>query len=564
MAQHMMIRSLRRWLSIAGILAGLNACGGGPSSSQAANPDFQISATALSPAAVTAGSSGSSTITIAALGGFSGAVALACSGLPNGASCLFDPASVTGSGTSQLTVSISTAAMPGSYSFNVQGSSGSMNHNLALTLAVQSQIQHVVIIFQENRSPDNLFQDQNLINAGADIASSGKNSKGQIISLAKGTLQTNYDLGHTHMSFTEMYDDGAMDGADKISVSCAAGATDCPPPNPQYIYVDPATVAPYFELAETYTFGDRMFQTNQGPSFPAHQFIISGTSAPAPPGDVTSDLFAAENMSPATANNATGCTAAADVSVFLIDPSGNETQSMYPCFDHPTLTDLLDANGISWRYYAPGPGSIWTGPNAIKHMCVPNSTATQCTGTDWTSSVILQSKQILTDVANGQLAGVTWVIPDGAYSDHARMNDGSGPSWVASVVNAIGNSTFWPSTAIIVTWDDWGGWYDHVPPPSIYNSYEYGFRVPLIVVSPYAKAHYISHVTHDFGSILKFTETMFHLPVVDSSYADARADDLSDCFDFNQTPLSFKTINSALKAKFFIEDNRPPSPPDDD
>ena len=439
----------------------------------------------------------------------------------------------------------------------------------------QSKIQHVVIIYQENRTPDNLFHDQNLINAGADIATSGKNSKGEITPLTSGTLKNDYDLGHSHLSFTEAYDNGAMDGADKDGVSCVPGSQNCPPPNAEYVYVDPSDAAPYFEMAETYTFGDRMFQTNQGPSFPAHQFILSGTSAPTAPGTTMSDLFAAENplglKTTTEDNNDTGCTAPTQEYVWLIDPTGTENQQMYPCFDHPTLTDLLDTNKISWRYYTPSAGVIWTAPNAIKHICVPNSTGTQCTGSDWTNNVVLNSKQVLTDVASGQLAAVTWVIPDGPYSDHAGFNDGTGPSWVASVVNAIGNSSFWSSTAIIITWDDWGGWYDHVPPPSIINSYEYGLRVPLIVVSPYAKPAYVSHQVNDFGSILKFIEGTFALPSTvapgaSPAYADALSTtgDLSDCFDFSQTPLTFKTINSALKAEYFINDKRPPSPPDND
>jgi phospholipase C len=162
---------------------------------------------------------------------------------------------------------------------------------------------------------------------------------------------------------------------------------------------------------------------------------------------------------------------------------------------------------------------------------------------------------------------VSWVIPDGKASDHSDISTGEGPSWVASVVNAIGNSQYWGNTAIIITWDDWGGWFDHVAPPSVRNSYEYGFRVPLIVVSPYAKAAYISHQNHDFGSILKFTETVFNLGSIDTQaggYADSRADDLSDCFDFKQTPLTFTTIPSKYDASFFLNDKRPPSDPDDD
>lgn len=235
------------------------------------------------------------------------------------------------------------------------------------------KIQHVVVIFQENRTPDNLFHDSVLISRSADIASRGVNSKGQVIQLTPTSdgLITDYDLDHGHGSFLAMYDGGKMDGADLIPVGCAPHVTKCGPPDPWFQYVEPSKVQPYFQLAETYTFADRMFQTNQGPSFPAHQFILSGTSAPTP----TSDLFAAENPeanpSLGAVDNDTGCAAPAAEIVMLIDPNGIESPA-YPCYDHPTLTDLLKARSISWRYYAPYGGSIWTAPNAIQHMCVPN------------------------------------------------------------------------------------------------------------------------------------------------------------------------------------------------
>ncbi len=128
-------------------------------------------------------------------------------------------------------------------------------------------------------------------------------------------------------------------------------------------------------------------------------------------------------------------------------------------------------------------------------------------------------------------------------------------------MNAIGNSPYWLNTAIFITWDDWGGWYDHVA-PAIFNSYEYGFRVPLIVVSPYAKPGYVSPVTHDFGSILRFTEELYQLPSL--GYSDARADDLADCFDFTQTPLAFQPVAAQHDATYFLNDPRPPTDPDDD
>jgi phospholipase C len=441
----------------------------------------------------------------------------------------------------------------------------------------QSKIQHVVVIFQENRSTDNLFQDPVLISRGADIQNYGINSQGAKVPLTPVPLAIDWDDSHTHSSFLAMWDNGKMDGADLIPLD------KCPkvcvtPANRPFNYVQASDIQPYYTLAETYAFSDRMFQTNQGPSFPAHQFIISGTSAPSPPGQPNSNLFVADNQTGGPDPTITGCLSAAGEYVLLIDPANpdpntNETQPIFPCFDHPTATDLLDAQGISWRYYAWSPGFLWTGPDAIRHICGPSPgtpNATACTGTDWQSSVVINSAQVLTDIQNNHLAGVSWVTPSIPQSDHSGdLTTTEGPSWVASIVNAIGSSSYWSNTAIIITWDDWGGWYDHVAPPVI-NSYEYGFRVPLIVVSPYAKAAYVSHQVNDFGSILKFIEEVFSLPNVAPGaappYADALSNtaDLSDLFDFSQTPLTFHTVPANLDANYFIHDKRPPQNPDDD
>jgi phospholipase C len=560
------------------LLLGLAACGGGRSSSP---PGFGLTVATLSPATVTAGDAATAKVTVTSENGYAGSVTLSCTVTNAGTpapTCAFSPSPVSVSGgaagTSTLTVSTSGSTPGGSYSVSVTATDASgltsLNGPQTLSLIMRAVIQHVVIIFQENRTPDNLFQDPVLVARGADIASSGKNSSGQTIALSpidlgtSGSNPQNYDLSHAHAAFVAMYDGGKMDGANLIPCSPAAN---CPPnahPNPQFMYVKPADVQPYFALAETYTFGDRMFQTNEGPSFPAHQFIIAGTSAPT----ATSPLFAAENpaLSPA------GCIAAATNTVAMIDAAGSETSQppQYPCFEHPTLTDLLGTSAVTWRYYAPSAGSIWTGPVAIEHICQPQTVSgvLTCTGSEWTGSVVIPQTNVLLDIANGQLAQVSWVIPDGLDSDHPSSNDGSGPAWVAAIVNAIGNSDYWANTAIIITWDDWGGWYDHVAPTVIDDGiswgsgYVYGFRVPLIVVSPYAKAKYISHVTHDFGSILKFVETTFALPSL--GYADVRSDDLSDCFDLTQAPVSFHMIPAARNAADFISDKHPPVPPDDD
>jgi phospholipase C len=503
---------------------------------------------------------------ISASGEFAVASSTCGSTLGTGAQCnigvTFAP---TAAGPQTGTLSISDSA-PGSPSQVALSGSGAAEQTWG-------NIQHVVIIFQENRSTDNMFQDPVLIANGADIASSGLNSAGQTIELAPMDLGSNgsspqvYDLDHSHKAFLAMYDGGKMDGADKIVVNCF-GVTSCPPPNPQFKYVLPSDVAPYFQLAEQYTFADRMFQTNQGPSFTAHQFIISGTSAPT----ATSNSFASGNIAGAAAGTQDGCLAPPGAYTTLIGPNGQTLpESIFPCFEHPTLTDLLEAAGVSWRYYTPSAGGLWTAPNAIEHMCGPNPTppnATACVAADWTSHVVINTKAVLTDIANGQLASVSWVMPSGLASDHAAMNNGSGPSWVASIVNAIGASSYWSNTAIFITWDDWGGWYDHVAPQVIDDGvswgsgYVYGFRVPLIVVSPYAQQGYISHVNHDFGSILNFIEHVYNLPSL--GYADAYADDLSDCFDFNQTPQAFKAVKAPLAAEDFLKDHTAETDPDDD
>ncbi|MBV9233496.1 MAG: hypothetical protein JO030_05585, partial [Candidatus Eremiobacteraeota bacterium] len=322
-----------------------------------------------------------------------------------------------------------------------------------------------------------------------------------------------------------------------------------PPPDAAYGYVPQSETAPYFALAKQFTFGDRMFQSNQGPSFPAHQYIISGTSTIRN----GSPMRAAGNPFTPFGGFTGGCDSPPGSFVALIDPVGNERQAVYPCFERLTLMDLLAAKSRSWRYYQArtGPG-LWNGPDAILHL--RNSPK-------FSRDVVTPPKAVLTDIAQGRLADVVWVTPTFLASDHAALTNGSGPSWVASVVNAIGHSRYWTDTAIFVTWDDWGGWYDHVPPPQ-YNSYEFGFRVPLIVISPYAKQHYVSHRRHEFGSILRFVEEVFDLGSLHAT--DARSDDLSDCFDFTQPARRFETIAAPMNARDFLRLRDEGGAPDDD
>jgi phospholipase C len=443
----------------------------------------------------------------------------------------------------------------------------------------QTKFQHVIIVIQENRTPDNLFGSNPNFEPGVDIATSGVNSHGTTVPLTAVALANCYDISHSHDAFEAMLTKGADKEITKANHGCKL------PNNPQFKYVDNSsgTVQPYFDIATNYGFANRMFQTNQGPSFPAHQFLFGATSAPI----ADTSLFAAENMSSHGAG--AGCVAPAGQRVRLIDQNGSEqTQKpVYPCLEHPTLSDNLEAAtpGLGWRYYTTTADSIWTAPSAIKHICNPSTgSKPSCVGADWLDHVVLHDPAlVLTDIGSCQLQAVSWVTPTPAESDHAAVNSGLGPAWVASIINAVGKQTcgsesYWQDTAIVVLWDDWGGWYDHVSPfdivkaPAWGSGYAFGFRVPLLVVSAYTSPGYVSNNIMDFGNIVYFVEQNFGLGFIGpggdahGEYADYYASPrgaLQDFFSL-KTPRPFTPIPARQGAEVFLNQPAAQTGPDDD
>jgi phospholipase C len=388
-----------------------------------------------------------------------------------------------------------------------------------------SPIQHIVVIMQENRSFDNLFNGF----PGADTVRSGLD-KGVVIPLKPVRLTDGRDLEHTHRRWWKDWDNGAMDDFAQEAVN---------PSTLPYSYVPEADVEPYWTMARDYTLGDRMFQSNTGPSFVAHQYMIAGQS-----GDVAEDPTGA----------VWGCDAAPSATAALLGPEGTELPGVYPCFDYQTVADLLDAKGVTWRYYAPGADTgffVLSAYQAIRHIRF---------GDDWTEKVISPQNRVLVDIAHGELAQVTWIVPDRTHSDHPGSGSAEGPDWVASIVNAIGNSPYWDSTAIFITWDDWGGWYDHVDPPKV-DEMGPGFRVPLLVVSPYAKHGYVSHRMHEASGFIRFIEYNFGLGTLGTR--DAGSDAFADCFDYTQKPQPYTVIQTRVGPDVLIRE-QPSGPPDDD
>ncbi len=249
-----------------------------------------------------------------------------------------------------------------------------------------------------------------------------------------------------------------------------------------------------------------------------------------------------------------GCDAPPGTAVPTLNPDRTQGLGIFPCFDYTTLGDELDAAHLTWRYYAPPINqlALWSTYDAVRHIRY---------GNDWTTNVISPETRVLSDVAAGNLAAVTWVIPDLANSDHAASNSTSGPQWVSSIVNTIGKSAFWQSTAIIVLWDDWGGWYDHVSPPQL-DVHGLGVRTPLIVISPFEKHAYVSHVQYETGSVVRFIETQFDLSVLAAS--DARAADLGDCFDLSAPNGTFHPLAVWRSMRDFLNERSSEKPRDTD
>jgi phospholipase C len=401
-------------------------------------------------------------------------------------------------------------------------------------------IQHVVIVVQENHSFDNLFATF----PGADGATTGKMSNGKTIKLIKSNLYSPKLLDNSHAAFLVDYDGGNMDGWNEVYVSSQA----CP--KCAYEYVDPKQIAPYWTMASEYGLADHMFPSETSGSFSAHQDLIRGDSA----------LTSQESMIDFPSHGPWGCDAPPGTTVPLITSQNKYIQAgPFPCSNqfpsspgYETLRDLLDAKSLSWKYYTP---SLFGGGLAGAYWDAYDVIYPVRNGPEWTTNISSPEKNIFKDITSGKLASVSWVIPDGVNSDHAGFaKTDTGPSWVAQVVNAVGNSQYWNSSAIIIVWDDWGGWYDHVAPPQL-DYAGLGFRVPMIVVSPYAKAGYISSTQYEFGSIIKFVEDVWDLGRLGTT--DERANSINDMFDFNQSPRAFKPIPAKYSKAYF--ERQPPS-----
>jgi phospholipase C len=364
-------------------------------------------------------------------------------------------------------------------------------------------IEHVVFLIKENRTFDNLFGTF----PGTDGVSVGYD-RGVRRPLSRGTDGSigSEDIPHCYTCSLEAWNDGKMDGFNQGPVSDRWA----------YTQLDRSQLPNYWRWAREFVLADNFFSSAQGPSFPNHLYSIAAQSGGAHDNP--------RRTGPFRSSNTFGCDAPKGQTVTIVDSEGHEKR-VQPCFDFATEGDLLTKAGIDWAYYAAKPdqlGYIWSAYSAIRHI---RETM------EW-SRHVLPVDDLIADIRADRLPPVTWITPRYEVSEHPQYNFCLGENWSTQVINAIMRSPMWKDTAIFITWDDYGGFYDHVPPPQL-DGFGLGIRVPLLVISPYAR-NGVDHQLGEFSSVLRFIEDNWGLRQLTDR--DRLATDLSYDFDFARRP----------------------------
>ena len=368
-------------------------------------------------------------------------------------------------------------------------------------LPTNTPIKHFVVLMQENHSFDNYFGTY----PGADgippdtcmpIDNSRDPSRPRTTTECVEPFhlegQAILDLGHSGGVHDAQYNNGRMDGFIKVFTDRRGVGSQA------MGYYDDRDIPYYWNVADNYVLFDRLFTSAAGGSVWNHMFWVTGT-----PGNPDADLLL---------------------------PGG---------FDHvPTIFDRLQEAGVSWKFYVQNykpeitfrtPG---VGDDASQIVWVPPLNYNRFLDDPALSSRIVDMSEYYRDLAAGTLPAVSYMVPSGA-SEHPPGSIQAGERFVRTLVNGLMASSSWNTSAFMWTYDDWGGWYDHVAPPSV-DQYGYGFRSPSLLVSPYARQGHVDHTTLDFTSQLKFIENNWGVPPLGDR--DRAAEDITSAFDFSSGP----------------------------
>jgi phospholipase C len=277
------------------------------------------------------------------------------------------------------------------------------------------------------------------------------------------------DLCHSTACARADYDGGKMDGFLSTEGS-----------KETFGYYDQSDIPYYWSLALNYTLFDDYFTSAMGPSLPNHLYLVAGQD----------DRVA--------------------------DSVVNQRSNL----DIGSIAGSLEAAHVSWAYYSP---YVVGNENALGLIPSVAHNATM-------SRHLAMTDAFLTDLQSGNMPSVSYIMADDGYNEHPPADVATGQAWVRSIVSAIQATSYWPSTVVFITWDDYGGWYDHVAPPQV-DGHGLGFRVPLLMVSPFAKHGYVDHTLSDHTSLMKFVERTFGL--LPLTQRDATSSGLTDALSFN-------------------------------
>jgi phospholipase C len=316
------------------------------------------------------------------------------------------------------------------------------------------------------------------------------------------------DLPHEWEDAHAVYDNGRMDGFVWVEgTSYTMG------------YLDERDIPNYWAYARHYTLCDRFFSSQMGESLTNHLYMVAAQS-----GGLLHGLDSVEEAEAVRDGHD--------------DPGG---------FSFDAIVNLLNQGHITWKYYVettplaggefpPDSHGLLGHPNPKKFsLWNPLPAFKKVRENPGSIARLVDLKDYFADLKGDTLSQVSFIVPAFDDSEHPPALAQEGMWYVTTLINALMESKYWNDSAIVLTWDDFGGFYDHVPPPEV-DAFGYGPRVPCLVISPYAKPGYISHYVYDFTSVLKFVEERYSLPHLTAR--DARATSILDCFDFNQKPLS--------------------------
>ena len=385
----------------------------------------------------------------------------------------------------------------------------------------QTPIKHFLMLLQENHSFDNYFGTF----PGADGVPAGTCMPVDPVQPSLGCVKPFHlggqpitDLLHNRETFVGQYLNGKMDGF--VSAHRAAGGT-----NAEQIarltmgYYDDRDLPYYWNVARQYVLYDRFFSSAAAGSFMNHMYWITAT-----PGDPNHD--------------------AAPVNGFG---------------DLPTIFDRLESAGISWKFYVQNydPKINYrtlknAGDKAAQAVFSPLLDFPRFLDNPYLFSHIVDMEQYYTDLRNGTLPTVAYMAPLGS-SEHPPGSIQAGQRLVQTIVNSLMRSSYWDTSAFMWAYDDWGGWFDHVAPPQV-DQYGYGFRVPALLVSAYARQGQINTTTLDYTSILKFIETNWGLKPLASR--DAAATSIASGFDFTKPPRPAAFLSASPATSSPAEPNR--------